>query len=180
MLVIPLKLLGEKKRKIHRSHYIINMQDFSNKRNKLQKCSGCCPQSRCPKTSHHHVFTLWRNMAKLLQAWFPITWQLLIIQILFITSWPVKDVLQVKRPRCLVKIWNVSPWKCLSPTVSNKTDFTFARHFIYFFLFCFSDVFLSQYGMRYRDLSFIINTCGTAIQWKYIFLWTYVCVYFSV
>lgn len=113
------------------------MQDFSNKRNKLQKCSGCCPQSRCPKTSHHHAFTLWRNMAKLLQAWFPITWQLLIIQILFITSRPVKDVLQVKRPRCLVKIWNVSPWNCLSPTVSNKTDFTFARHFIFLFYFVF-------------------------------------------
>lgn len=89
-----------------------------------------------PSPCLHSFLLLWRNMAKLRQAWFPITWQLLIIQILFITSTPVKDALQVKRPLCLVKIWNVSPWKCLSPTVSNKTDFTFApRHFIYLFLF---------------------------------------------
>lgn len=85
----------------------------------------------------------------------------------------------------LAALWKFeksAPWKCLSPTVSNKTDFTFARHFIYLFLFCFLDVFLSQYAMCYRDLSFIINKCGTAIQWKYIFFFINIrlCLFFSL
>lgn len=165
------------------------MQDFPALQQQTQQTTkmfrrGCCPQSRCPKTSHHHAFTLWRNMAELLQAWFPITWQLLIIQILSIASTPVKDVLQVKRPRCLVTIWNVSPWKCLSPTVSNKTDFTFARHLIYFFILLFGCIpFIIWYVLQ-RSIFYHLfkknNKCGTAIQWKYIFFINIVCVYFPV
>lgn len=149
VLVIPLKsLIGKKGRSIGRIKSLTceTSPRCSDKRNKLQKCSGCCPQSRCPKTSHYHVFTLFFYSGETWQSFCKHDFQSLDSCLLFryFSSRPHQSKMLCKW-KDLSALWKfeMSAPENACHQLSQIRQTSRLLQGILFFFFCFLDVFLS-------------------------------------